>query len=362
MALTPSFGWGYYNELSISGAISDYQMKLDIRVGSSSNNDPTNGIIYDDNHCYFSTGSDVCKDHRFGSGKVSGSSSTIQLYEWTESITTDVGRVVWVNISSYSKIYLFAGNSFADEYSDGDNTFLEFEDFTGTDGDDPAGWTDANSYWQISGNTYQGSSSADNMSEAYINDSSITDMRIRAKLMITDQGTSTGDYIALIFRRQSNDANYWFSIRYNVDDSSKRYIQCFYWDGSANTTLFTDSDSGYIYQNTWHNVIVYVLGDNADMYVDGILRGSNISLGGYISSAGQVGLTLWAGAVRYADDFFVAKYASSEPAWSFGTWIVIDAFLSGDISLNTDSGYGNEIYISSAKYGDEIRMRTRDMT
>jgi len=311
MALNPSDGWGYYSALSISGAVSDYQMKLDIRVGSSTNNDPASGIIYDDNHCYYNSGSDVCKDHRFGS--TSGPATATQLYEWTEEVTTDVGRVVWVNISSYSTIYLFVGNQNASEYSDGDATFPDFFDDFNDGSFDTSKWNayygspveeegylkltfdrvksiDTFSYntkirmrWRrVAGNQYGlvgvGYSS-------YMDDTNA---------LCTNQYTRT-DYQTYIGYRSEKDntagghaTNIQIDTNWHISDIKRLQISC---------TYLTDGGEEYTENNT--------------TYIPTIA----LPVKFYCRQSGD---KMW------VDWVFVAKYSSSEPSWSnFGEWTTI---------------------------------------
>ena len=326
MALNPSEGWRYYNKLSISGAIQDYQMKLDIRVGSSSNNDPANGIIYDDGHCYYSTGSDVCKDHRFGSNEIPYSPSTVQLYEWTESITTDVGRVVWVNISSYSKIYLFAGNSLADEYSDGDATFLFFDDFTGTSLD-TSKWStyigSAGSYsvdnklhlsvtdkWGNGGFVHVYSNATQSVGTAiweiyYDNFSGASDeLELATCIDIPSSGGDWGFHNAYRFNPYWRDSDY--RIVKDVDGS-----------GAVVTSGGSKPPNSEIVGGWWESTGSEKLYTNRSL----LLSGTDTSLtnaSSYFDIAFAADVTETASIDIYWA--LVRKYASSPPSWSFGIW------------------------------------------
>ena len=117
MPLNPSTGWTKYAELSINNPSIDYQMRLEIRRGSSQNNDPQQGIIYDDYNCYY----DDLRDVRIGT-----SDDPIiaeQLPMWAEEVQTGIKRVLWIKTNGNAMLYLFVGNENADEYSDGSATF-----------------------------------------------------------------------------------------------------------------------------------------------------------------------------------------------------------------------------------------------
>ena len=323
MALNPSEGWKYYNELSVSGAISDYQMKLDIRVGSSSNNDPANGIIYDDGHCYYSTGSDVCKDHRFGSS--CDPSTATQLYEWAESITTDVGRVVWVNISSYSKIYLFAGNSFADEYSDGDNTFLFFDDFLGTSLNITKWNTNIGSKGSYSINNKLTESVTDTASNGgFIHIYSVSTYPVGTTIWELKYGTHSGSgadfsLATCIETPTASDPGWVDAYRFNPYwyRSEYRIVKDVNGSGSVVTDGGTVADNK-ILGGWWENT------GSEKLYIDRAitLSGTDSDLTNQASYFDMYFTTGNTGETASIDIYWalVRKYSSSEPSWSFGIW------------------------------------------
>ncbi|MBC7091335.1 MAG: DUF2341 domain-containing protein [Nitrososphaeria archaeon] len=124
MALNPSKGWQKYAELSINNASVDYQMRLEIRRGSSQNNDPQQGIIYDDNNCFY----DDFRDVRIGTS----ADPTIaeQLPMWAEEVSDGVKRIIWVKTNGNTTLYIFIGNENAGEYSNGNDTFPYFDHWT----------------------------------------------------------------------------------------------------------------------------------------------------------------------------------------------------------------------------------------
>ena len=121
MALSPSTGWQKYAELSINNPSIDYQMKLEIRRGSSQNNDPQQGIIYDDYNCCY----DDLRDVRIGTSDDPAMAE--QLPVWAEEVQNGIKRVLWIKTNGNALLYLFIGNSAADEYSDGNATFPYFD-------------------------------------------------------------------------------------------------------------------------------------------------------------------------------------------------------------------------------------------
>jgi len=117
-ALNPSTGWQYCKQITITNAVTNYQLR--IHLVNSNGVDSGNTIYvgaYSQNFPF---------DIRFGT--TNNPSNATQLPQWLESYNS-TDAYYWVNISSYSTIYLFTGNSGASEYSDGDATFIFFDDF-----------------------------------------------------------------------------------------------------------------------------------------------------------------------------------------------------------------------------------------
>jgi len=138
MALNPQDGWEYRKEIQISDPdnVSDgYQLKLTVYAGEGTDN-AADGIIYCDNHCR-----SFPDDIRFGT--TDDPASATQLGQFIEYYTATVAYI-WVRCPSNDTFYMFVGNSYADIYSDGSDTFDYFIDMYY---DDPTN----NSEWSFSG-------------------------------------------------------------------------------------------------------------------------------------------------------------------------------------------------------------------
>lgn len=128
-------GWSYRKEITVSNslttALSNYQTKI---VLSSSN--------FDFSHAN-SDGSDI---------RFTESDGTTSLYYWVEKWdSTNLNAMIWVKVSSIpasgsTTIYMYYGNSNAATASDGTNTFIFFDDFSG----DLSKWTQQTGTWGIS--------------------------------------------------------------------------------------------------------------------------------------------------------------------------------------------------------------------
>ncbi|MEM5784998.1 MAG: DUF2341 domain-containing protein [Candidatus Aenigmatarchaeota archaeon] len=127
-------GWNYRKKITISGtsgAGTNYQVLL--KVGESSG---ASGYDFHlNNHsASFPSGKNQGGDLRFTS-----SNGTTLLDFWVESVSgSSPNRLayIWVEVaddlSSSKDIYCYYGNSSATNYSNGDNTFILFDDFDGS--------------------------------------------------------------------------------------------------------------------------------------------------------------------------------------------------------------------------------------
>jgi len=122
-SLTPSSGWQYYKQISLSNPRKNYQIQIHLVVGSGTDNTSNNTIYIPFGYC-----ENFPNDVRFAS--TNDPSTAVQLPQWLEYNTTTEAWY-WINTTSanYSTIYLFVGNSNATLYSDGNATFVFFDDF-----------------------------------------------------------------------------------------------------------------------------------------------------------------------------------------------------------------------------------------
>lgn len=133
MPISPSDGWSYYKEITITDSSSvseDYQIKFTVHSGSGSD-DADN--IYCENNCL-----DFPDDIRFGT--TNSASTAIQLKQYYEEINGSQ-VTVWLRLPAANTIYMFIGRATTDEYSSGTDVFYSFDDFEdGTDDEEPDGW------------------------------------------------------------------------------------------------------------------------------------------------------------------------------------------------------------------------------
>ena len=87
-----------------------------------------------------------------------------------------------------------------------------------------------------------------------------------------------------------------------------------WWDGSTHALEDFTGNFGW---NTWHDIKIILTGDNAEVFIDGVSKGTRNGLH-YDGTYDDV--ALWAGdnGKNYYDIFTVRKYASNPPTYTFG--------------------------------------------
>lgn len=304
--------WTYKKELSISNASSDYQMQIQIWK-EDGYDDAINGIIDCEDHC----------NNNFSDIRFVDSNQTSLLPYWIENISSEGGDhyvIIWVKTSGEDSIYLYYGNSNASLESNGNETFIFFDDFNNFDEDI---WDeyDQNDVATISaedgllhiafGDVSSGSSAG-----ALTNETVAVDGLVVAKLK--------GE-------RGSNDLNIPLSLSARIDYPSnkidniyrhtKRYFREFTSEGISHEDQYC-SDSYPALE--WRVFYIKKLQDwqgagaFSDFY-NGVRLGDE-SLGDYtINDAFYLVIsarTFNDGLDCYCDWIFVAKYDSVEPTWS----------------------------------------------
>jgi len=123
-------GWQYRKqhviEGSSAGAVTDYQIRIVVHYGSGTDSGED---VYLNEHCRTD----------FGDVRFTDSDGITELPYWMEEKVDGDYAVFWVKVPSISAspdtttIYIYYGNPTATTTSDGENTFLFFDDFLGTD-------------------------------------------------------------------------------------------------------------------------------------------------------------------------------------------------------------------------------------
>ena len=339
MALNPSSGWNYYAALNISNPNTDYQMRLDIRRGTGTN-DPANGIIYEENHCHYSD----MRDIRVGT--TNNPSTATQLKQWTEKVEDSIKRVIWIKTNGSSTLYLFAGNKDADEYSD-ENTFIFLDDFD----------TDTIGSYIHQTDSYRDSHYVSNV----VSDiPAIIEYRFKITIWDADSQWGTTQEVGFADDTVANPSNYRAgATAADADIADNTHLGIVVRnrkDGTNNNVLSSSTDVSFSL-NTYYIYIVeisetvtkiYLYNDDRTTQIYTLSNSNNIptvalphlmllQYHGYESGSTYAfewdndTHLRWYGKrdnyteqEKYMDWIFVRKYASPEPQWSFGSWVLIE--------------------------------------
>ena len=152
--------YNYRNKITLtgsSGAGNDYQVLLKIGTDSSAT-----GADFDlnGNAAHFPAGQDDGGDLRFF-----GSDDTTPLDFWVEKVENNTAYV-WIevadNLDTNKEIYVYYGNNTPVNYSDGEGTFIFFDDFS-VGSLDTAKWQDDVGHTTVSGGELTLSANANNV-------------------------------------------------------------------------------------------------------------------------------------------------------------------------------------------------------
>ena len=305
-------GWSYRKLITISGssgAGSGYQVLL--KVGESSG---ASGYDFqvEGHSALFPSGKNDGGDLRF-----TASDGTTLLNFWVEKVdgsSPDRVAYIWVNISddldNDVNIYCYYGNSSATSVSDGDSTFLLFDDFDGSSLD--------TSKWNLTGaGTYSATVSNDvvDINTAEGNSNKIGIMSL--------QSFSMPIYISAKFELKYS---YYFQVKIGNNDtySNTQYVASSYlYYSGYNSSISSNNGSSSVSSsltnpsgNTWYVGGVKTDGNTHIGWYDGysVSVSQSNDFQGYVgmyqvSAYNQQMETL-------VDWFFAKKYVSSEPAFS----------------------------------------------
>lgn len=305
-------GWKYRKSHVInpaSGAGADYQVKITVHYGSGTD---TAGDVYLNSGCRTD----------FGDIRFTDDDETTLLSYWVEQKIDSDKIVVWVRIAddlstSAVTIYIYYGKAVSTSASSIGNTGIIGQDFDEqSDGEAPTNWIlerVTGGQIRIVGDPYYSPSRS---------------------LMFRD--SSNKDYVQA-YRPFPNQIKFKAHFRARVSGTSQDFT--FLFEDLARQVggpVIEFSNSGwitYLYggnhynllkpkSNIWYSflLIVNCLTDTFDIYIDGVLKGSNLPFNYPIIDI--TNLTVWTGRTDrldgFLDDLILFKYTIPEP--SQGGW------------------------------------------
>jgi hypothetical protein len=291
-------GWNYRKSHvinSASGAGTNYQVKINVINGTNTDSGDT---VYINNK----TRSD------FGDVRFTKSDGTTLLDYWMETVYTGINATFWVEVAddlstSAVTIYIYYGNSTATTTSNGANTFLFFDDFSG----DLSKWTVLTGTWNIVSGELVASATGVN----YIRSASFqpSNARVRAKMKIV----TYYDYDVLF--RLTDTSNFYQTRCSNTNGQLyHRVDKCV--AGTYTTDIF--GKVAFTPGTTYHTETALFSGSHIEAYADGAygVSGTDTTFSsGYIGFKFNIYTTSDKG---YVDWIFASKYVYPEP--SHGSW------------------------------------------
>jgi len=212
-----SYGdWDYYKVCGIdANVVNDYQMFINVTKSSG-------GDVDCEGHC-----NDDFSDIRFGD---IDNSTTLDY--WIEYKSDGNWANIWVecpsDVESDSKILMFYGNSGASSASDGDATFIFFDDFDNLDA-----WTDnSDGYITATGGVCEVTNDANDNTWHYISKDLGSAQKIR--MLSRQRYTSIGSYAAHSLHIGDDTLSSW-------DANPPNSLALYFYTGSTHRYRMTDN-------------------------------------------------------------------------------------------------------------------------
>jgi len=243
----------------------------------------------------------------FGDVRFTNSSGTGLLDCWMETLNTGVNATFWVEVADdlstvAATIYVYYGKSDATTTSNGENTFLFFDDFLA----DLSKWTVVDGTWTIQGDStvqaYRTTTGSMTLKSASF---TMTNARIKWRI----EGITNIPDLDPLYRYTDASNLYYIYIPPTANAQHRKIV-------AGTDTAFGTADSTHP-ANTWYLVEELVTGSSHTASFNGAntITGTDTSF-----SSGYIGLRVY-GATTHAalmDWVFVGKYVSPEPA--HGAW------------------------------------------
>jgi len=303
-----NISWIYRKQATIQNPSSNYQMKITIGY---------------DSHA---SGVDVHLEGRcktdFSDVRFVNKNNTAELSYWIENKTNGDKAIIWVKTNGENTLNIYYGNAAATTHSNGNTTFLFFDDFFGTT---------LGSQWTVSANSYSVSSGILRINIGAVGLSSPLSFNLNNGYIVEGRilfNTNAGGYSGTLsgqsstYTQGSNGGSDATSLY--MRESGSRTVNR--WTGTGASAGY-DCGSGSVFtsvENVW-----YILGARFD--VTGVALSKDRSTVGtygcgwtknirYISLGGFYGGASYDIQDTSYDWVLIRRYLSTEPSWSsFGT-------------------------------------------
>lgn len=311
-------GWKWKKSITVSrasGAVTNYQMMFKIYYGSGADgSEAVEGITAAKVYCDSKCNTDF-SDIRF-----TNSAGTL-LSHWLEVKSDSNYAVFWVKLDSIgtgaTTFYVYYGNDGAADASDGENTFIAFEDFEwGSDGDDlntsggSMTWTKHQGVEEIDTARKWGGTRSGKL-----------------------PGAATFPHYYSSWDGISIDNNIAVRLRYYKEDAVKNAPNFHLGNGAKHAGFYIENDESIRAPDTddtglnctpdqWELIEIYNLDWTAGTF-SLILNGTDTAIGEDMAAAIYTGLRVInadtdVGEDAWIDNIVIRNYRSTAPAW--GSW------------------------------------------
>ena len=318
-------GWQYRKSHEIQGSSvgdqTNYQIKIVVHKGAGTDSGED---VYCNNHC---------RDD-FGDIRFTKSDGETLLDYWMEEYTSGDKATFWVEVDSIpaspdkATVYIYYGKNDATTTSNGDNTFLFFDDFS----DDLSKWAGDKGYFSISDGILTTTTSDKIL---YSTAGVSGDIAIESRVKINSAGRA---HIAGRFQSDYTFHKPSYVLNYRYPNGDIRLMRS---DPIAWVTL--DSVS-YSHSEVWRRARLFLTGNGADNEQKADFDGSGTlsATDTQIENTGRIRLGsnyFNTGGQAWWDWIFVRKYVSPEP--SHGSWGIEEQSGATEVAI-TDSAAGTE--------------------
>lgn len=290
-------GWTYRKSLVLkraSGAVTNYQMKLLVGESSGASGEQVDCAAH-------------CKTD-FSDLRFTKADGTTLLDYWIESKTGTTPNqlaTIWIEFDSIgtgnTTFYMYYGNAGASAYSNGDNTFLFFDDFS-TSWNNPVKWYGDTASGSVSSGIMTLASGTKKIYSAVV----AGDIKLRSRCWI-----EYANYSMIGLRINGDTAKY--NIRYFDSAAPSRSI---WQSGQSGAHTYSNSYTG------WQEWVIIELTRTVGSKCRGWQNGSEAGTGSttQVPSADLAAHYQSANsAPTKADWVFISRFADTEPTWeSFG--------------------------------------------
>jgi len=303
---------------------SAWMYRKNITINNSQNSEAlTNYQVFVNVTPYDSDMNSTFKDLRF----IDSDDSTVLDY-WIENYVSESYADVWINISSiipaYSTkdIYMYYGNSSVSSASDGDATFLLWDDFN-DNSIDTSKWNAT-----IRGTVQEANQRIELQDRGYL--ASKEDIPEGVRVFASYTTTSRYNSVNFNLRSDANPIGDYYEVTnaiqvmdFGGETPGNYNILVRKAEAGEFTTLNSTTHS--IVVNTWYDGEVKIYGDNSDFNITVIMNGTELTNSSSYSPSGTSEKLLFYNREgggygwTYFDDVRVAKYTEPEPTHSFGS-------------------------------------------